>query len=273
MADESLPANLRASAFAGTAEDYARYRPPYPAALLAHLLAETPGRGRMLDLACGPGRIALALAPKFESVLAVDLEPHMVEVGRRRAGEAGIANVSWIVGRAEDLELAAESVDLITIGEAFHRLDQGKVLELAMHSLKPGGVLATMGGANILRGSQAWHRRVFEVALEWTRDTFPNGWASAAPGAENEPARLRALFQSHGLADVQDHEFPHEYTWTIDTVLGYLRSMSVCSPSVLGDRRAGFEAAVRSALKELTPEGKFHDELQFGLTTKHKPAN
>jgi ubiquinone/menaquinone biosynthesis C-methylase UbiE len=273
MGDESLAANLRPSAFAGTAEDYARYRPPYPEGLLERVLVAAPGRARMLDLACGPGRIALALAPEFEAVLAVDLEPDMVEVGQRRAAAAGITNVLWFVGRAEQLELPPESLDLITIGEAFHRLDQRRMLDLAGRWLRPGGVLATMGSANILRGAQAWHRRVFEVAEAWTRDAFPNGWASAAPGAENEPARLRALFENQGFVDIRDHEFPHEFTWTIESVLGYLRSMSVCSPSVLGERRTGFEEAVRSALLELDPEGEFPEELQFGLTTMHKPAN
>ena len=49
-------------AFAGTATYYARYRVPYPAALLQDLLARAglTGAGRLLDLPCGPGRIALA---------------------------------------------------------------------------------------------------------------------------------------------------------------------------------------------------------------------
>ncbi len=54
-------------AFVGTARYYARYRPPYPEEFLADLrsLAETTGHGSLLDLACGPGRVAIPMAPLF----------------------------------------------------------------------------------------------------------------------------------------------------------------------------------------------------------------
>jgi ubiquinone/menaquinone biosynthesis C-methylase UbiE len=94
--------NLLPDAFAGAAVAYARHRPPYPAALLDDLLARAaiaPG-GALLDLACGPGRVALDLAAAFETVWAIDLEPEMVEVGRQAAGRRGVENITWFVGRA-----------------------------------------------------------------------------------------------------------------------------------------------------------------------------
>src|SRR5437899_4324455 len=68
-------------AFAGTATYYVRYRVPYPAGLLKDLTARTgiTGEGRLLDLACGPGRIALALVSSFREVWAIDREAEMVE--------------------------------------------------------------------------------------------------------------------------------------------------------------------------------------------------
>ena len=50
-----LPPNMRPDAFAGLADDYARYRLPYPRALLEELMAEArlPAKPRLLDLACG----------------------------------------------------------------------------------------------------------------------------------------------------------------------------------------------------------------------------
>ena len=82
----SDPRNVRSDAFVGTAEAYARWRPPYPVAMLDELLREAgigPG-ARLLDLATGPGRIALALADRFAEVWALDLEPEMIAVGARR---------------------------------------------------------------------------------------------------------------------------------------------------------------------------------------------
>jgi hypothetical protein len=59
------------SAFAGIATHYVRYRPPYPDEFLSELRshAKTTGYGSLLDLACGPGRVAIPMAPYFNGVL------------------------------------------------------------------------------------------------------------------------------------------------------------------------------------------------------------
>ena len=163
------PRNFQAGAFAGTAEAYLRYRPPYPAALLANLVAQAqlPASAVLLDLACGPGRVTLDLAGGFEHVNAIDLEAEMIEVGRREAARRGVRNVDWRVGRAEEALVAAESVDLITIGEAFHRLEQATIIEKALDWLKPGGCIANLGTYGILAGGEAWKEIVRAVARHW----------------------------------------------------------------------------------------------------------
>ncbi len=130
-----------ATTFAGTATYYVRYRPPYPDDFLSDLRshAGTTGRGSLLDLACGPGRVAIPMAPYFNSVLAVDVEAEMIAVGKREASRCGVTNISWLVARAENLQLSSHSVELITIGEAFHRLDQERILKLAVRWLQPRG--------------------------------------------------------------------------------------------------------------------------------------
>jgi hypothetical protein len=47
--------------FAGTAEYYDKYRVPYPEAMLNDMIerARSTGQGRLLDLACGTGELAL----------------------------------------------------------------------------------------------------------------------------------------------------------------------------------------------------------------------
>src|SRR5579871_385466 len=79
-------------AFAGTASYYLRYRVPYPQALLKDLIqrAGITGEGRLLDLACGPGRVAFGLVTSFRETWAIDLEPEMVEVGKEEAARRGV---------------------------------------------------------------------------------------------------------------------------------------------------------------------------------------
>src|SRR5690349_5857717 len=104
MTADFLPPNLRPDAFVGAAADYARYRLPYPEALLQSFLtrATLPARGaKLIDLACGPGRVALAIADRFSEILAVDLEPEMIEAGGLEAARRGVNHIRWSVGRAE----------------------------------------------------------------------------------------------------------------------------------------------------------------------------
>ena len=173
-------ANLRPDAFVGTAEAYVRYRPPYPAAMLDALVAASaPVKpSALLDLACGPGRIALDLAAAFDRVFAVDLEPEMLAVGQREAARRGISNVVWSAGAAEAFEARAGAFDLITIGEAFHRLDQRLIGDQAIVWLKPGGCLAALGSDGILGGGGPWQTIAADIARRWMARAFPAGWAT-----------------------------------------------------------------------------------------------
>ena len=54
------------------------------------------GRGRLLDVGCGPGVIALRLAHLFSEVIGLDADPDMLIEAKRLARDAGIANAHWL---------------------------------------------------------------------------------------------------------------------------------------------------------------------------------
>jgi SAM-dependent methyltransferase len=269
----STPANLRPQAFSGTAVAYLRYRPPYPKTLLDDLLmhAGAPAGGALLDLACGPGRVALDLAGPFDRVLAIDLEPEMIEVGKQEAARRGIDGVTWLVGRAEDLVLAPGSVDLITIGEAFHRLDQTLIAEKALTWLKPGGCLATLGTEGMLDGHKPWQETVAEVAKRWMSRAFPAGWAQGRAGADLGPGAAERVLRAAGFARVMSRTFQEPRDLSFDDIVGYLQSTSVCSKMALGENFALFEADLRGALLDGPAEPLFHEEMGSGYTLGRKP--
>jgi SAM-dependent methyltransferase len=264
------PPNLRPDAFAGTAEAYLRHRPPYPRALLDDLLARTATRtrGALLDLACGPGRVALDLAAAFDTVWAIDLEPEMIDVGMREAARRGIGHINWLVGRAEDLEFAPHSLDLITIGEAFHRLDQPLIAQRALDWLNPGGSLATLGAEGVLDGREPWQRTAAGVAHRW----FRPGWAQGRPDADIGPGSEERALRKAGFADVESRTFMEPRDWSFEDILGYLKSTSVCSEKALGKDFAAFEAELGAALADAHGGDSFHEDLKCGYTVGHKRA-
>lgn len=258
--------NLAPDAFRGTAEAYARFRPPYPAALLDDLLAQLQARKRVLDLACGPGRIGLALANRFDDVWLLDLEPEMIDAARRRAEREGLRNVRFVTGKGETLDAPQAAFDLITIGEAFHRLDQRTVAAHAMRWLKPGGLIATMGGAGFFGGEQPWKTSILDVA----RRFFPKGWATAAPGASGKVGDIEDMLRAAGFIDVTTNSYAIAHEWTPESIIGYLRSTSVCSEQALRGQSAAFDIAVTEALLAVEPSGRFAEQLSFGCTRGRK---
>ena len=268
--------DIPADAFSGTAESYARFRPPYPVALLDHLRnrAGITGEGRLLDLACGPGRVALPLAAHFGEVWAVDQEPEMIAVGRAQAEPQSLSNIRWLIARAEELVAVPGSFQLITIGEAFHRLDQRLIAERAMTWLAPGGGLATLGCFSLMPGREPWHDVLRAVVRKWEgRDAAarPASMPSSPQtrGADHERKVLTAL----GFEHVGAYDFPHPHVWTLDSILGNLHSTSRLSSRALGDETQRFDADVRRALLAFDSSGRYPETLRFGYSLFRTPQS
>jgi SAM-dependent methyltransferase len=266
--------NFPVDAFAGTAPYYVRYRVPYPAGLLQDLIARAglTGKGRLLDLACGPGRVALALVASFQEIWAIDLEPEMIAVGQHEATQRGVHHITWMVGKAEDLAAPPASCALITIGEAFHRLDQQRVATHALQWLQPGGCVAILGGYGLTSGTEPWQRLVAEIVRHWTSRAAAHGDVSTQPQPGSGPDHNERVLRATGFVEVASYPLVVPHTWTIDTIIGNLYSTSFCSKRVLGDNAAAFGAALKAELLAHDPSGKYHEQMRFGYTIGRKPA-
>jgi 2-polyprenyl-3-methyl-5-hydroxy-6-metoxy-1,4-benzoquinol methylase len=90
--------------YEGAGGYYARYRPPYPPALVTVLrdAFRLDGKGQLLDLGCGPGSVAIRVAHLFERVVAMDPEPDMLSEGAAIARRSGIRGIEWTCGSSED---------------------------------------------------------------------------------------------------------------------------------------------------------------------------
>lgn len=270
MAD--VPVNLRPDAFAGAAEAYARFRPPYPPRMLADLLDRAAvGSGDLLDLATGPGRIALDLAASFEHVVALDLEPEMIAVGRAAASRRGVHNITWHVGRAEDFEAPDGAFDLITIGEAFHRLEQSAIARRALGWLRSGGCLATLGTDGRFSDDAPWQVSLRAVRDRWLARAFPDGFGMWLPGQGEGQQRREETLRAAGFVDVEGRSFEEEIELDFDSIVGFLASTSVCSRGVLGHEFDAFEADLRAAL-DADASTRYSEVLRVGYTLARKPA-
>ncbi len=98
-----------------------------------------------LDVACGPGSLVLALAPRVRFARGVDLTRDLLEYARRFQAERGLSNVAFEQGDAEQLPYPAVSFDLVTCQCSLHHMPKPRcVLEEMVRVAKPEARLAVI---------------------------------------------------------------------------------------------------------------------------------
>jgi len=243
------------SIYEGTAWYYSRFRPKYPPSLVS-LLREKfrlDGTGRLLDLGCGPGPVAIALAHLFEKVLAMDPDDGMRAEGERIARERGINNIEWRFGGSKDLSSALGQFRLVTMGNSFHWMDRARTLDALYDIVTDGGGIAVVGeGAPIVPPPMTPWRAAINTVVKRYVGARPLPW-------ENQGVRPADLHQTYiersRFRDLISYSESFDVEWTIDSMIGNLYSMSFCSRRVLGDRVDAFERDLRDAILAVEPCG------------------
>ena len=115
---------------------------------LKHALAgganSGPGRGRLLDVACGTGRFLREVKANYPRlhVTGLDLSPHYLSVARREL--APWSRTRFVEGMAEAMPFADAEFDAVTCIYLFHelppRVRRAAVAEIR-RVLRPGGTL------------------------------------------------------------------------------------------------------------------------------------
>lgn len=104
--------------------------------VLGQLSDLPPGRP-ILDVGCGGGDLALALAEQGMVCTAVDVEDSILNVGRGRDLQN---KVTWILGQALDLPIATSSQDAVCIMDVLEHVDDPRrAVAECVRVLKPGG--------------------------------------------------------------------------------------------------------------------------------------
>jgi SAM-dependent methyltransferase len=155
-----------------------------------------------VDLGAGPGFLAVALAPRVSSVLAVDISPAMAESLSQRAREAGLSNVAAEVCDLSDFQLPRASVDLIVSNYALHHLlDAGKrrVVAQAAKWLRPGGRLV-IADMMFGRGGSERDRQILRQKVTALAAKGPGGWW-----------RIAKNLGRYGLGVGQEHPSPPDF--------------------------------------------------------------
>jgi ubiquinone/menaquinone biosynthesis methyltransferase len=164
---------------------------------LARMAAVTPGE-RALDLACGTGDIAIALAGRGARTVALDITYRMLELGAARSGA-----VRFLAGDMTSLPLASATFDLVTTGYGLRNVpDLDQALDEIARVLKPRGRLLSLDfnrpENSLVRGAYLAYLTAVGSSLGWLLHRDPDTYryipASIRryPGARGVAARMSA---------------------------------------------------------------------------------
>ncbi len=155
---------LQNEKFDGLADDYDRYRPRYPFALLKTMLLPFKDKKHLsiVDVGAGTG-IALEGIVKIlgneHQYHAIDVSADMIKQGQRK-----FPFVQWYQGKAESLLPKIGEIDFVVAAQAFQWMDRPLLLSTVSNQLRAGGVMAVI--QNNRNFKQSEFLAAYETLLE-----------------------------------------------------------------------------------------------------------
>lgn len=164
-------------------------------------LADLKSTDHVLDVACGPGTVALRVAPKVDTVAAIDFSPGMVAELNQSARGQKLSNLNGQVMDASKLDFSDASFDVAfcVFGFMFFP-DRAKSFREMRRVLRPGGraLIATWGPIA--------DRPMMKLGFDALAEALPELPAPTKGDLQTEADCVREMSEA-GFSDVQTQLF------------------------------------------------------------------
>jgi ubiquinone/menaquinone biosynthesis C-methylase UbiE len=212
MSNQALHKMNPQSRFTSRAEDYAKYRPSYPDAVIDCIVAELGNLSNSVaaDIGAGTGISSRLLANRGIRVMAIEPNAAM--------SKAALPHplVEFMDGSAENTGLSDASVDLITCFQAFHWFNPEPTLKEFARILKPKGKVALVWNDRNVDGKDRFtleHDRILTKA------------------SNNNPVHSRlngksSLEINSWFDQVKHYSFAYQQVFDRDSLIGLAMSAS-----------------------------------------------
>ena len=163
-------------------------------------MAEASQADRVLDVACGPGFIAMAFAEVCAEVVGVDATDSFLQMAREESKRRNLQNLRFVEGDVTQMEFEDNAFDIAVCRAAFHHFpDPASVLHEMKRVVRPGGRLLVMDMlASEDPDKAAYHQRL-EVLCDPTH-------AKAL-----SPSAFESLFTNCGITITAQHDGQSKY--------------------------------------------------------------
>lgn len=231
--------------FSNRVEDYVRYRPDYPAALLPWL-RETAGitaRWQVADIGAGTGISSKLFLDAGHPTIAVEPNAPMRAAAHEWLG--GYPAFRVVDGRAEATGLPDASVDLLSVAQAFHWFDARAVRGEWARILRPRGIAVIYWNSRRLAGTpflESYEKLLREFGTDYTR----------VAERYSDDATMHAWF---GAGLIASTRIEHHQTLDFAGVRGRLLSSSY-APAKGHPRHESMLAALEDIFARCATEGR-----------------
>jgi SAM-dependent methyltransferase len=207
--------------FSNRVDDYVRYRPGYPSAILDVLREECGLRPESVvaDIGSGTGLLAQMFLENGNLVYGVEPNAAMREAGEQLLEK--YPHFCSVAGSAEATTLPGASVDFVVIGQAFHWFEPNATRAEFRRILRPGGWVAVFWNERMtdttpfLREYERFLRR-FGTDYEKVSETYP---------------REQHMKKFFGPSKFEGRFFPNEQVFDFEGLRGRLLSSSYAPPA------------------------------------------
>jgi ubiquinone/menaquinone biosynthesis C-methylase UbiE len=204
----------------------------------------------VLEVGCGTGRLAVALAERGARVWALDPSADMLAQARASGGK----RVGFKQGRAETLPFKDGWFERAVLRLVVHLVDRRRALPELARVLVPGGraAIATFVPEHF---AQYWLTAVFPEIAEIDRDRFP------------EPSTLADELREAGFESVRTRTLTQRVRLSRDDALERIRGRYISTLRLLDD--AAVDAGLARAEREL-PE-QIESVLEWAVLAAYRP--
>lgn len=239
--------------FSPVADLYDRFRPDYPDTLMRWLLARaalSPG-ACVADVGCGTGIATRQL--RAHGLRVIGLDPNAAMLGHARRDDG-----PYLRATSTATGLRSRSIDLITVGQAFHWFDVAATLDEFARVLRPHGLCAAF-----------WNLRAHTPFL----DGYDALLRVHCRGYEERPIAsdtMQAIERVPVVANVERAQFRHAQLLDRRAFLGRVHSSSYVEPGVRDP--VAFDRALGALHERHQKEGRIEFAYRTVALTWHLVA-
>jgi len=236
--------------FSDRVENYAKYRPGYPEAMLQFFCDLVERRAVVADIGSGTGILTRQLlAAGFEVYAVEPNDPMRTEAERSSGGDRLFHSVK---ATAESTSLPDQSIDFITSAQAFHWFDRGKAKIEFQRILRPGKFTALI-----------WNERLTDTStFSWKYEELLRSGAPEYGRVDHRNVKLEDIQLFFEPGEVKVETFPNAQLLTREAFIGRILSSSyVPMPGQPGHQ------SIVSAAERLFDENAVKETVSFEYRT------